>query len=71
MRGVCIIKEQMFSEKINSVNKYMKYYCYISNSEFSEALFDFMLFNDYQDDEYPYILLDYDFDGQPLINIIG
>ena len=69
--GVCIIKEQMFSEKINSVNKYMKYYCYISNSEFSEALFDFMLFNDYQDDEYPYILLDYDFDGQPLINIIG
>jgi hypothetical protein len=68
--GICVLKEQLVSEKIMSINKYMKYYCYISNREFDEALFDFLLFNDYKDD-YPYILLDYDFDGQPVVTIIG
>lgn len=69
--GVCVFKNQMVSEKIKSINKYMKYHRYLRDKELDEALFDFMLFNDYEDAEYPYILLEYDFDGQPLISIIG
>ena len=68
--GISVRKHQSVNEKIKSVNRYIKY-SNICIREFDEALFDFLLFNDYEDDDYPYILLDYDYDGQPVVTIIG
>jgi len=82
--GISVKKNQLVSEKIKCLNKYMKY-SNVRKEEYDEAVYDFMLFNEWRNDEYPYLLLKYDHDlvendydddcddylGQPLITIIG
>jgi len=68
--GISSRKHQLVSEKIKCLNKYMEY-SIIRKEEYDEAVFDYMLFHEWRNDEYPYILLEYDYDSQPLISIIG
>ena len=64
-----IRRDQTISEKVMCLSRILNMYTSISLRELEEAYFDFILFDD--DDDRPYIMLDYDYDGQPFINIIN